>query len=398
MSSSVDEIRSAARLSPDEDEISLLDLVVVLAENIRLLVFGSLAAGMAALGIAFLITPTFTATTKILPPQQQQSASSLLASQLGALSGLAGAAGLNLKNPSDLYVAIIKSRTIADRMVDRFKLLEIYGEKFRQHARKKLAGATNVSAGKDGLITIEVDDDDPKRAADMANAYVEELTRLNDGLAITEAQQRRAFFEKQLRTTSDSLKSTQLALGETGVPETLIKSSPEAVVAGIAQLKARISAQEVKVSTMRAYLTEQAPELQLASSELASLQAQLTQVEKDQPAKGSQRRAEYLNRFRDFKYQETLFELLAKQYEAARLDESREGSLQVVDVAVPPELKSKPKKALIAVLTTLAAGALLTLYVFLRESMRSARHDADSASKLARIASGFSRFIPGRKH
>src|SRR3990172_9212027 len=238
--------------APDggEDEISLLDLLLVVAENARLLIFGPLLAGLAALGIAFIIPPTFTATTRILPPQQQQGAAAMLASQLGALGGLAGAAGLNIKNPADTYVALIKSRTVADKLLDRFDLLAVYEQKYRQEARKDLENATKVSAGKDGLITIEVDDKDPNRAADIANAYVQELSKLTGSLAITEAQQRRVFFEKQLQQAQENLKKAELALGQAGAGESLIRSAPQAMVEGAARLKALVTAQEIKVSTM----------------------------------------------------------------------------------------------------------------------------------------------------
>lgn len=382
--------------APNEDEISLLDLLAVLAENARLLFFGPLIAGLIALGISFLITPTFTATTTILPPQQQQSTAAMLVSQLGGLASLAGAAGFNLKNPADLYVALIKSRTIADRIIDRFKLMQVYEAELRQTARKALERATGVSTGKDGLITIEMDDTDPKRAADIANAYVEELFRLNGDLAITDAQQRRVFFEKQLKTAQENLNKAEVALAEVGVPETLLKSSPQAIVAGIARLQALVTAQEVKLSTMRGYVTEQSPEYQRAQRELSSLRAQLAQAGPSQPAKGTQR-ADYLNRYRDYKYQQTLFELMLQQYEAARLDEAREGAaIQVVDPAVPPERKSKPKKALIAVLTTLSAGMFLILFVLTRGALRNARKDPESASKIAEIGAGLRRLMPRR--
>ena len=222
----------------------------------------------------------------------------------------------------------------------------------------------------------------------MANAYVEELSRLTDGLAITEAKQRRIFFEKQLQAAQGNLKKAQLALGEVGVPESLIKSSPIAVLEGIARLRALVTTQEIKLSTMRGYLTEKSPEFRQAQRELDSLRTQLSQAERDQPSGGSHG-AEYLNRFRDFKYQETLFELLAKQYESARLDEAREGAtIQVVDAALPPEFRSRPKRAQIAVLTTLATGMLLLLAVFVREALRNSQNDPESAGKLARIASG----------
>jgi uncharacterized protein involved in exopolysaccharide biosynthesis len=378
---------------PPDDEISLLDLTLMVAENARLLLFGSLAAGFVALGIAFAITPTFTATTKILPPQQQQSTVALLAAQLGGLAGIAGIDVSGIKNPADMYVSLIKSRTVADRIIDRFNLIQLYEAKLRRDARMGLERATKVTAGKDGLIVIEVDDRDPKRAADMANAYVAELAQLTGRLAITDAQQRRVFFEKQLKSAQENLGKAQLALGEVGVPESVIKSSPTAVLEGVARLRALVTVQEVKLSTMRGFLTEQSPEFRQAQRELGSLKAQLSQADRNQPTAGSHG-AEYLNRFRDFKYHETLFELLAKQYESARLDEAREGAtVQVVDVALPPESRSRPKRALIAVLSTLATGMLLVLFVFFRQALRNARAAPESATKLARIAAGIRRLM-----
>jgi uncharacterized protein involved in exopolysaccharide biosynthesis len=371
--------------SANDDGMSLLDLLVVLAENTKLLIVIPIVAGLAALGIAFLITPTFTATTKILPPQQQQGAAAALASQLGALAGLGGTAGVGIRNPADTYVALLRSRTVEDRLVDRFNLLNVYGQTLRQDARNTLEAATKIAAGKDGLITIDVDDKDPKRAADLANAYVEELYKLTGTLAITEAQQRRVFFEKQLQQTQEHLKNAQAALSQARIGQSVINTAPQAVVEGVARLKAQVTAQEIRLSTMRGYLTESSPEFQLAQRELASLRTQLMQAERDQPSKGGAA-PDYLNRFRDFKYQETLFDLMTKQYELARLDEAREGAaIQVIDPAQPPEWKSKPKKASIAVLTTLAAFLICVFFVLVRHAIRTLAKEQDSAEKLRRI-------------
>lgn len=379
----MNEKSEAALQNRDPDEVNVIDLVLLLAENARLVIAGSLIAGLVALGIAFVIPPTFTAVTRILPPQQQQGVASAFVSQLGALGGLAGAAGLNIKNPADMHVALIKSRTVADGLIDRFGLLKVYDARYREDAWRSLASATKVSAAKDGLITIEVDDWEPKRAADLANGYVEELARLTGSLAITEAQQRRVFFEQQLKQAQSELKKAESALAQVGAGESLLKSAPQAVVESIARLKAQLTAQEIRVATMRGYLTESSPELQLAQRELASLRAQLTQAERSQPSNGN---SDYLNRFRDFKYQETLFELMAKQYEVARLDEAREGSLiQVVDRAVIPERKSKPKRAIVAVVTTLVAAIVLSIFVLVRHALRRAEHDPETAGKFQRI-------------
>ena len=379
MSNDAHDLPTTATQPGDEDEISLLDLALVVAENLKLLILGPLVIGLAALGISFAIKPTFTAATQFLPPQQAQSAAAGLLSGLGALGGLAGAAA-GLKNPSDQYVAFLKSRVLEDALIDRFKLMERYESEFKQDARKTLESAVKISAGKDGLIDVEVDDHDPQFAADLANAHVEELTKLMGRLAVTEAQQRRQFFEGLLNVTKVKLVDAQTALRQSGVDVSAIKTSPEAAVTALATLQAQVVAQEVKIQSMRGYLAESAPDFKQALNELAALRAQLAKADLPPTSKGQ---SDYVSRFREFKYQETLFELYAKQFELARADEAREGAtIQVVDVAVPPERKSKPKKALIAVLATLASGFALLLWVFIRNALKNARRDPESAEKL----------------
>ena len=364
----------------DDDEISLLDLLQVVVDNLRLLVLGPLACGLAALGISYAIPPTFTAKTQFLPPQQQQSAAASMLASLGALGGLGGAA-TGLKNPADQYVAFMKSVSVQDALIDRFKLIEKYEAKLKTDARLALTSNLRIASGKDGLISIEVDDEDPKFAADLANAHVEELRKLLSRLAVTEAQQRRMFFEKQLEQSKDNLAKADLALKSSGINSSVLKSSPASAVEAVARLKAGISVQEVKLGAMRNYLTENSPEFKQALSELGSLKAQLAKAEKEEPAdKGA---SDYVSRYREFKYQETMFELFAKQFELAKVDESREGAvIQVLDIAEPPERKAKPKKALIAVIATLASGFALLLFVFVRSALKNASQDEETKLKL----------------
>lgn len=380
----MNETLSNSTAQTDGDEIDLLDILQVIAENLRLLVLGPLAVGLTALGISFQITPTFTATTTFLPPQQQQSTAAAMLQSLGALSGIAGAAS-GIKNPADQYVAFAESNSIKDALIERFKLVERYEVDFRDDARKVLSERSGISAGrKDGLVTIEVYDHDPKFAAELANAHIEELTKLLGRLAVTEAQERRAFFERELKKTRDGLATAEAALKETGINESAIKASPEAAVESVANLMAQVAAKEVQIGAMRNYLTDSAPDFRRAQSELAALRAQLARTEKG--VKGGNGGSDYVAKYRDFKYYETLFELMAKQYEIARIDESREGAvIQVVDTALPPERKSKPKKALIAVITTLATGFFLLLFVFIRQAMRNLHLDPQSAPKLVAL-------------
>ena len=385
-------IQGAMPVYEDEDEISLLDLLQVVVDNLRLLVLAPLVAGLLALGVTFAIAPTFTATTKFMPPQQQQSSAAAMLSSLGALGGLAGAA-TGLKNPADQYVAFLKSRSVQDALIDRFKLLDRYESKFRQDARTTLGANVQVASSKDGLITIDASDKDPAFAAELANAHVEELGKLLNRLAVTEAQQRRLFFEKQLISAKDNLVKAEQALKSSGVNSSVLKTSPTAAVEGLAKLQAAIAAQEIKLGSMRGYLAESAPDFKQAQTELAAMRAQMNRVEQAEPAPADGS-GDYIAKFRDFKYFETLFELFSKQFELAKLDEAREGAvIQVLDMAQPPERKSKPKKALIAMLTTLAVGFALLLFVFIRQAIRGAAQTPESAEKLSRLRQAWNRAL-----
>ncbi len=380
-----------------DDEISLLNLLQTIVDNLRLLVFGPLAVGITALGISFLIPPIYTAKTQFLPPQQQQSAAASMLASLGSLGGLGGLAGAvgGIKNPADQFLAYMKSVTVQDALIDRFKLLERYEAKTKTDARLALTGNVRATSGKDGLISVAVDDKDPKFAADLANAHVEELGKLLGKLATTEAQQRRLFFEKQLSLAKDKLIQSEIALKATGVSGSVLKSNPVSAVAAVAGLQALVTAQEVKLGAMRGYLAETAPEFKQALNELSNLKAQLAKQEKDTPANSNMStQGDYVSKYREFKYSETLFELFVKQFEIAKLDESREGAvIQILDAAQPPERKSKPKKALIAIIATLAAGFALLLFVFIRQALKNAGKDQESADKLNHLKASWQKVI-----
>ncbi len=370
-----------------DDEISLLDLLQTIVDNLRLLVLGPLAVGITALGIGYLIPPTYTAKTQFLMPQQQQSAAASMLASLGSLGGLAGAVG-GIKNPADQFIAYIKSVTLKDSLIERFKLLERYEVKTKTDARLALTGTVRVASGKDGLISVEVDDKDPQFAADLANAHVEELAKLLSKLAITEAQQRRLFFEKQLLIAKDKLIQSEIALKATGVSGSVLKSNPASAVAAVAGLQASVTAQEVKLGAMRGYLAETAPDFKLALSELANLRAQLAKQENDSPSIGGKviTQGDYITKYREFKYHETLFELFSKQFEVAKVDEAREGAvIQVLDSAHAPERKAKPKKAVLAIISMLASGFALLLFVFARQALANAGQDSESALKMAKL-------------
>ena len=370
--------------APATDGPGVLDLLLVVSENLRLLLLGPLLAGLIALGISFTITPIFTARVQFMAPKQPQNPATHALSELGIFGGVGAIAGI--RNPADQYVALAKSHSIAYALVDQFKLTERYETKLRDDTRKALAARTSVAVGpKDGLITIEVDDTDPTMAADMANAYVHELRQLLNRLALTEAQQRRIFFEKQVLEAKANMVRSEQALRASGVDGSALKLSTAAALEGVARIKAQISAQEVRLAAMRGYLAESAPDIQQGLTELSALRTQMARASKEDSTDSGPN--DYIARFRDFKYHETLLGIYLRQFELARVDESRDGTvIQVVDPAQAPQRKSHPRKALIAVLTTLMAGFVLLLFVLARQGIRNSRSDPAAALKLQRLA------------
>jgi capsule polysaccharide export protein KpsE/RkpR len=290
----------------------------------------------------------------------------------------------------------MKSVTLQDSLIDRFKLLDRYEAKTKTDARLTLTGSVKLATGKDGLMSIVVEDKDPQFAADLANAHVEELAKLLSKLATTEAQQRRHFFEKQLNLAKDKLIQSEIALRATGVSSSVLKSNPASAVAAVAGLQAAVTAQEVKLGAMRGYLAESAPDFKLAMIELTNLRVQLAEQERDTPSTGGKANIEagYITKYREFKYHETLFELFSKQLELAKVDEAREGAvIQVLDAAEAPERKAKPKKAMLVIFSTLTSGFSLLLFVFIKQQIINASQDDKYALKMNKLKNSWRRLF-----
>src|SRR6266571_4922944 len=366
----------------EDDEVSLLDLLIVLAKHKRIVLGVPFVAAVVAAIISLLLPNVYTGTARILPPQQSASAASALLNQLGgALGGLAGAAGgtLGIRNPNDLYVGMLKSRTVADNLIVRFELAKVYDEDYLSETRKRLAKETTITSGRDGIIAIEVDDKNPKRAADLANAYVDELMKLTKVLAVTEASQRRLFFERQLLQVKDNLTAAEMTarqgLQKGGLAQ--VDAQGRSMIEVTARLRAQISAKEVQIGSMRTFAAEGNPELQRTQQELDALRRELARVEGSSPiAAGGKGEAsgssglDNLGRLRDVKYYEFLYELLAKQYELAKIDEAKDATIiQVLDKAIEPERRSRPKRSVIVTLASLVAGVLGILTAFGMEGL-----------------------------
>lgn len=383
MLSEVDIATGTILAADAEEEVSLLDLLIVVIRRRWLVLWMTLGMIVAA-GLYCLLWPRqYTASTTILPPQQGSSAGAALMAQLGSLGSAASLAGGGLgmlKNPNDLQVALMKSRTVEDAMVDRFHLMDLYHAKRRSDARKKLESRVAIDNGaKDGLITISVTDRDPQRAEQMANGYVEEFKRVTSHLAVSEASQRRLFFEQQLAQAKENLANAEEALKKTEQTTGLIEldSQARAVIASVAQLRAQIAAKEVQIEGERSFATAENPDLRMDEQELAGLKSQLEKTgassEEMLIPRGNLQQSglEYVRKLRDVKYYETIFDLLARQYEVAKVDEARQGAVvQVVDRAVVPDRKSWPNASLILPVAAVLGIFFGTVWAFVMEGMR----------------------------
>ncbi len=374
----------------EDDEISLLDLATTLGEE-KAVLFGIPAAtSTLAIIYALFTTPIYTAKTVILPPQQQQSGAASMLASMGALAGMAGAAA-GVKSPDEMYVSFFKTNLLQDDLITRFKLDAHYESKTREGTRLALTGAAKISSDKKtGLISIEVDDKDPKFAATLANAHVDALRRMLGTLAVTEAQQRRLFFEQQIKKTQDALATADTSFrtlsAKGGLPVTDVLA--QVSVTASATIRGQIAAKEVELSALRQFATAQNPDMQRIASELSALRAQLARIESGGGTASTASAAGQaaVVALRDVKTQQAILETLVKQYELARVDEAREGPLlQQIDIAEPPEKKSKPKRAQIVLLAGVAGLFLGVLAAFVRRALRRASESPESAGRMAAL-------------
>ena len=385
--------RSAARVGAGADgfaddlddgpSVGLVDLLTWLGDAKRAIALACSLAAAVAVAVALWLPVEFTARTSLLPPgAQQQSGSAAALAALGSLGGLAG--GLSAKTPDELYVALLKSDSVQRALAAEFRLGERWNAPTYEQLRKVFPKYVRIASDKkSGVIGVEVDDREPKFAADLANAHVREITKVLGRLAVSEAQLRRVFFEQQLHTVKERLiqaeRDLQAVQEKSGV--IVLDKQAEALIGGAAQIRAQITEREVRLKVLRSAATEQNPDVQRLGAELRALRGELARMESSPGASGSGTASavdipvsrlpgaavDYVRARREVKLQETLLEGMVRQYEIAKLDEAKEGPLlQQVDVALPPDRKSKPARAMIVLASVLAALLLSCAWIVWR--------------------------------
>lgn len=391
------EINTAAPKHGEEKEFDFVELLIMLAKHKKLVIGLPVLAAILAAALSFALPNVYRAGIKLLPPQQGQSGAAALLAQLGGVASVVAGGGGGPKNPNDVYIAMLKSRTVADRLIRRFDLAKVFDAKSPEEARKALEANTTVLTAKDGLITLDVESSDKKLVAPLANAYVEELLQLNNTLAVTEAAQRRKFFEQQLEYAKDRLANAEAALKRSLDTNGVISVDSESrtIVETVGRLRAQVAAKEIQLRSMQAFVTTNNQEYKRAQEELESLRAQLAKLENgsrpddsvsEQGSTGRKPGLENIKTLREVKYYQMLYELLAKQYEAARLDEAKDASvIQVLDKAIEPERKFKPKRSVIVIGAALGGLFIAIIWAFLVETQKAALRSPERAAQLARL-------------
>ncbi|BCS53541.1 Wzz/FepE/Etk N-terminal domain-containing protein [Geobacter sp. SVR] len=362
---------------PDEQDINLLELMLIVVKRKAFIIKLCMAAAIISLCYSLTLKNIYTATAKILPPQKDSSGGlSALLGQAGGLAGLASGMGLG-GGSSDLYLGILKSRSVADAVINKLDLLKELKKKDVDEARSTLTGIVRFKTSKDGIISIEADSRDPRKAALLANTFVEELSRRSVQLNLSKAGSERIFLEKRLEVVKQDLRTAENDMKSFQEQYKTIKADSQATAAieGIARLKADITAKEVQLAALRNSMTDESNEVRIVQAALGKLKSQLGSLTGrggmdvipsvgNVPSLG----VEYVRKLRELKIQEAIFEQLTKQFEIAKINEAKDSSsLQVLDEAVPPLKKSKPRRSLIVGLSIVAAFFISIFIVFIQE-------------------------------
>ena len=384
---------------------SVLDLLTLLARKRKFILLTTFGVAVVTAIITLLLPSRYTGAASILPPQQSSSSGALL-SQFAGGSGLAAlaGAGLGIKNPIDMYVAMFRSRTVEDAMIYRFNLVKVYRLKKVSDARKIFENRSTVVAGlKDGVIRVTVDGPTPEKAAELTDAYVEEFQKLASTIAVTEAAQRRLFFDRQLEDAKNHLADAEQDLKKSELTTGLIQpdSQSRAMIESAASIQGEIAAKEVQLQGMASFATDNNPDVVTAKRQLDELRSQLARLTGNTAAgsdlfvpKGKVPEAalDYIRKLREVKYRETIFQALATQYQLAKLDEAKQGAVfQSIDVAVPPDSRSYPHRTILVTVFALLAFIFACFAVWVGAAYEALHEDPEEGPKLATLRAALRR-------
>lgn len=362
-------------------------LITALRTRRRFIVYSVVSAFILSIALSFLLPNRYQASAQLMPPNTASSASLAMLSTLGAGSAVTGGMAdvLGLRTSSSLFVAVLKSRTAQDRIIEKFDLRKVYSARTLVAARKKLASRTSIDEDqKTGIVTISVTDSDKVRAAAMAEAYPEMLNQILLEVNTSGASREREFLESQLKEVKPSLEESEKRLAQFASKNMTVdvKDQGRAMVEASATLEGQLIAARAELEGLRKIYAEGSDKVTVAEATVSELTAELSKYQgishgkdpseyptiKDLPLLG----ASYNDLFIDTEIQESTFEVLSRQYELAKIEEAKEvPSVRVLDHAEVPELHSFPPRILVIVAVTLLAAVLSVGFALFEESWKS---------------------------
>jgi tyrosine-protein kinase Etk/Wzc len=403
--SSTEKLSSSQKNSSSESGWSILDLLTTLARKRKFILLTTFGVAVVTAATTLLLPVRYTAAASILPPQQSTSPGGLLSQMTGG-SGLAALAGssLGIKSPIDMYIAMFRSRTVEDAMIKRFDLMKAYRKKKLSEAREKFETRSTAVAGvKDGVIRVTVDGSTPEKAAELTNAYVDEFQKLASTVAVTEAAQRRLFFDHQLEEAKNNLSTAEQDLKRTELTTGMLQPDSEsrAMIESAAVIQGQIAAKEVQLQGMSAFATDNNPDVVTVKRQLDELRAQLGRFTGNASSgadlfvpKGKVPEAalDFVRKLREVKYRETIFQALAAQYQLAKLDEAKQGAVfQTIDVAVPPDRRSFPHRTILVIVFTLLSFIFACFAAWAGAAYDALREDPEDGPKIVTLLAALRR-------
>ncbi len=347
-----------------EREVNIRDYFKVIVKWRRLIVFNTAVITILTVVISLVLPKKYTASATLLPPVEQPEIlgiGSLLGGGLGAVASMAGLPGM--ATASDVFVKILKSRRVMERVIQKCNLMDEYGAETLEEAVISLKGATSPEVSPEGLIIVYVDAKTAVLAAKIANSYIDELDRFNTEVNMTRGKRNRMFIEDRLEQVKEDLSAAEESLKVFQQEHKTVSLDEEvkAAIVAAGNLKAEIIAREVQLGVLREYATDQSPPIKSLRSEIAQLNHQLKKIEYGSKSKSPDTKfgagfsvpfaklpavgLELVRLMRAAKIQEVVFELLTQQYEQAKIMEARDTpTIQVLDRAVPPERRSFPQR------------------------------------------------------
>jgi tyrosine-protein kinase Etk/Wzc len=390
-------------LVKDKSNTSIADYLGIIVKWRVFLVRNVLITTLIAIVISFILPHRFTAKATILPPSSQQQG--LLGMLSGGMAaGLSAAAlaqgGLpGMVTPSDLYAAIMNSACIQGKIIRDFDLQREFRTKTMDDTYKALDKIVRISVSPEGIISVSVTYKNKLLAADIANAFVKELDRFNTETAMTVGKKYRIFIEQRLKETEDSLRIAEESLKTFQEQNRTVSLDAEiqAAIETIAQLKSQIIMYEVQKGAWSSAGQTDNPYLYNINRELSALRSQLSKIEiggstEDKTGFGAgfavplmklpEIALEYARLYRDVKVQVAVYELLAQQYEQAKIMELKDTpTVQFLDQASPPEKRSFPRRRLIAILAFVFSGIFSVIFIFTAEYVNKIKQNKDLYGK-----------------